>query len=240
MQTINIAVIGISGKMGKTLLSELKNHPEFNLVGGINKSLKMDIAIPIYPSIKELLKNITPDVIIDFSTPASLATIPANSQLPLVIGTTGYTKKDFALLKKLAKTRPIFYSANFSLGIAILRTIARQITAFLPSFQTEIIEAHHKNKKDKPSGTALKLLEDVKKNTPIHSIRAGNIIGEHEILFIGDNERLHIKHEALSRDIFAQGALMAAHFILNKQKGLYFMEDLLKEINTAAFQDVHV
>jgi len=226
MAAIDIVIVGITGRMGKTLINEIGKQKDFNLLGGV--SLKYTLPdLKIYSSVTDLLKVLKPQVIIDFSSPNILDSFMKTPSIPLVIGTTGYTEKEFSSLYELSKTRPVFYSANFSLAVAIMKKTAGQIAKNLPLFTTEIIESHHKTKKDKPSGTALKLAEELKKDTPIHSIRAGKIIGEHEVLFIGDEERLSLKHEAFSRNIFAQGALTAAKFIIFKKNGLYFMEDLL-------------
>lgn len=199
---IQIGLIGAEGRLGRMIASM---HP----------------TIPILRHTSRL--NLSCDVLIDVSSPLALSE-NLSAKKPIVIGTTG--QLDRALLEKTAKHLPIFYAPNFSLGVAILKKICAEVGRFFPA-DIDIIEAHHKEKKDAPSGTALMLAEELP-NSCIHSIRAGKIFGEHTVQFTTGQERLTFKHEALSREAYAKGAIMAAHYIYNKPAGLYTMDDLLK------------
>ncbi len=219
---IFVFFIGNTGKMAKEIF-KIAKMSEIEIVGGINSKEEKDI--------KEMDKV---DVIIDFSHSSSLEKslkLAADHKKPLVIGTTGYTDLDFEKIKDASKKIPIFLSSNFSLGISILKELLK-ITAknFRESF-VDIIEKHHIFKKDKPSGTAISLKEEIEKSINnkinIHSIRASNIVGEHIAIFNDTEETIEIKHSAKSRAVFAKGAIKAAKFICNKEPKLYSMNDLL-------------
>lgn len=166
------------------------------------------------------------DVVIDFSSPAALPTL-LEAGKPLVIGTTGYGEAEMKMLQEAAKIIPIFHTSNFSLGIMHVREIVRELSEKTGSQAAiEIIEAHHSTKKDQPSGTALTLLEETGRNVPIHSIRAGDILGDHTVIFGFNGERIEVKHQVHSREPFALGALKAAQFIKTKPPGYYTMKDL--------------
>lgn len=191
------------------------------------------------------------DVLVDFSGPGALAAILAYGRrtgTPLVIATTGYTKEDLAALSEAARTVPVFYSANTSLGVYVLRELARQAARFLGAdADIEIIEKHHNRKKDAPSGTAellARALEETRGDggrtygrhglSPripgeigIHSVRGGTIVGEHTVLYALADETLEITHRGESRRLFAAGALKAAQFMKDRQPGLYGMDDLM-------------
>ena len=196
----------------------------------------------------------TVDCIVDFShhsaTPALLDYAVANN-IPVVLATTGHTEEEKAAITKAAETIPVFFAANFSLGVALLIDTARQVAAAMPEAEIEIIEKHHNQKIDAPSGTALMLGEAVAEGLPyaptsvfdrhavrekrdpheigFSSVRGGTIVGEHEIIFAGHDEIMEIKHTALSREIFAQGAVEAAKFISGVEApGLYDMADMLR------------
>jgi 4-hydroxy-tetrahydrodipicolinate reductase len=173
-------------------------------------------------------------VFLDVSSPAAIEQnleAALSSKKPLVVGTTGHA--DFDLLKKAAESIPLFYSANFSLGIALMRQAAVQFARrFHPLASIGIIEAHHANKKDAPSGTALMLGRAVEESHPakveIQSIRSGQIVGKHELRFQSADEHLVLIHEAQSLNAFAQGAIAAARFLAVQSPGFYTMDDLLK------------
>ncbi|MGM9970515.1 MAG: 4-hydroxy-tetrahydrodipicolinate reductase [Anaeroplasma sp.] len=190
------------------------------------------------------------DVIIDFSNPANLDMIYEyvnETKKPVVFATTGYNEEQIAKINKLASIAPVLRSANFSLGVILLNKLVKEITPILmDTFDIEIIEAHHHNKIDSPSGTAKMLLNSVIEQTNykikagrdgysprdphevgVHSIRGGSIVGEHEVLFCGEDEVLSLKHSAQSKKIFAVGAIKAADWLCDKQPGLYSMEDVL-------------
>ena len=147
-------------------------------------------------------------------------------------GTTGYNEKQTNLIKKLSKFVPVFMASNTSYGVNLLIQLVDLACKKIKNCRIEIIEMHHINKKDAPSGTALSIKKAISDNlncdVPIHSVRGGNIVGEHNVLFMTDNEVISIKHTALSDEVFAEGAVKAAAFLIGKKPNLYTMNDLLK------------
>jgi dihydrodipicolinate reductase len=198
------------------------------------------------------------DVIVDFTSPSSTVLNLAaakKAKVPIVVGTTGLTDEEEGVAKSASRFIPVLLSANMSVGINLLFRIAPEIANLLgEDYNIEIIEAHHNKKKDSPSGTAKtlsrliaeargRLLEKVavygrkgktgerdKKEIGIHAVRAGDIVGDHTVIYAGDNERVEITHRAHSRDVFARGALSAAAFLADKSPGLYSMQDVLKGV----------
>lgn len=162
------------------------------------------------------------DLLIDVSSHEALSE-NLSARKPMVIGTTGHS--DFSLIEEAAKHLPIFYSPNFSLGVALMRKWALEISRKFPA-DIDLIETHHTQKKDSPSGTALYLAQGLP-DVQIHSIRSGKIIGEHTLIFNNGSERLTLSHETHSRDAYARGALAAARFLIGKPPGLYTMDHLL-------------
>lgn len=251
---INVLLVGSNGTMGKQVVSELENNQEFHLVAGVESLFKQQPATnyPIYERIKDV-SNIA-DIVIDFSHPSLLSDILSygmTTNTPLVLCTTGYTKKDIESMEQASKKIPIFHSANMSMGVNLLIELVKLSAAFLgEEFDIEIIEKHHNKKIDAPSGTALLLAQEINKSQNnrfnycfgrseteqkrnpneigIHAVRGGNIVGEHHILFAGEDETLTISHSAFSKKIFVKGALKAALFLIDKSNGLYTMEDLVK------------
>lgn len=201
---IKIGLIGAEGRLGKAI-----------------KALH-----PIFPITKSTCRlSLDCDVLIDVSSPHALEE-NLSAKKPIVIGTTGHP--DFSPIQEASKHFPIFYAANFSLGVAILQKLSRYIAKQFPS-DIDLIETHHVAKKDAPSGTALQLAKNLP-NAKIHSIRSGNIIGEHTLLFNTPHERITLSHEAHSREAFAKGAILAAQFLFDKEPGLYTMDNLFKEL----------
>jgi len=185
------------------------------------------------------------DVIIDFSHPDMLQTI-IEAEKPSVIATTGYTDEQTEQIKKLAEKVPVVFSANYSLGITVMKRVLSEIAPILEKdFDMELIEAHHNQKLDAPSGTAKMLVDAMdpngeyervygrsgmakrQKEIGVHAIRGGTIAGEHQAIFAGEDEILEITHKAGSRRIFAAGALKAAEFVCGRKPGLYTMDDIL-------------
>ena len=198
---IKIGVIGAQGRLGRAIAA-------------------LAPVMPVARTTKRTGLNC--DVLIDVSSPeALLENLSANK--PIVIGTTGHL--DFTPIEQAAKNVPVFYAPNFSLGIALLRKLALEIAASFPS-DIDLIETHHKKKKDAPSGTALQLAK-LLPGVQIHSIRSGSIIGEHTLIFNNGLESLTLSHETHSRDAYARGALAAARFLIGKPSGLYTMDNLL-------------
>lgn len=220
------SIIGFEGKMGKELRQNAA-HFDIEIVGGVGqKNIK---------NLKSLFKK--SQVALDFSTPSILENILCLAQknaIPLIIGTTGYSAKDFDKMKEASKDIAICYSSNYSMGIALLKAFSSQASKIFNTSSVDIIEKHHILKKDKPSGTALMLSREIQNNLEqeinIHSIRAGSIIGEHSVFFTNENETIEIKHTANRRTVFAIGALKAAKIIVNKKTGLYSFDDLFGDL----------
>lgn len=194
--------------------------------------------------------NVTADCLVDFShhscTEKMLAWAVKNG-IPTVIATTGQTDEEKQMILEASKKIPVFFAANYSLGIALLAEMARKVAAAMPEAEIEIIEKHHDRKLDAPSGTALALAEAIREVRPaanlvkgragmgkrqpddigIHAIRMGNIVGEHEIMIGTPNQTITLKHEAHDRALFAEGALAAAEFLMKQNAGLYDMKSLV-------------
>jgi len=257
---LRIIVCGALGRMGKEVISKISQRKDIELVGAIESSKHPLLGKEIGDGIKvssELEDVIKKDsVIIEFTTPSATLEhlrIAKKKKIPLVIGTTGFKEEEYEKIKKASDTIPIILSPNMSIGINLLYNIVKQITRTLgENFDKEIVEIHHRNKRDAPSGTAQKIAQiiaeaegkslsevgvygrkGVKKETRskeeigIHAIRGGSVVGEHTVLFAGEEERLEITHKAESRGIFAQGAILAAKFLAEKKRGLYDLQDVL-------------
>ncbi|MGE5197574.1 MAG: 4-hydroxy-tetrahydrodipicolinate reductase, partial [Deltaproteobacteria bacterium] len=176
------------------------------------------------------------DVFVDFTTPeASQANLDyvARYKKALVLGTTGFSNEQLNKIEEVSKVVPIVFSPNMSVGVNVLFSVLPEIAARLgPDYGIEIVEAHHRAKKDAPSGTAKKmgqiLADTTRREIPTHAVRLGDIVGDHTVIFCGNSERIEIKHQAHSRDLFAVGALKAAKWIAGKTPGLYSMQDVLK------------
>lgn len=247
-----IILSGCNGAMGKVTSHCISERSDFEVVAGIDRRKNSGQSYPVYQSADEIGKRA--DVLIDFSNPTlldSLLKYGKGTKTPLVLCTTGYSDEQVRAMEAAAQEIPIFYSRNMSMGINLLIELARKAERVLGSgFDVEVIEAHHNQKIDAPSGTALMIADAVadesgrqmeyvydrharkEKRTAgeigIHSIRGGSIVGEHKVMFAGPNEVLTITHSAQSKDIFAAGALNAANFLLSKASGLYTMKDLMQ------------
>ena len=244
---MNILLNGICGFMGREVVKLCdKGYRGAQLLLGVDAMGDGDV----YTSFDQITSTDGVDCIIDFShhsLTASLLDFAVESRLPLVLCTTGHTEDEIALIKEAAKHIPLFYSGNMSVGIALLIELAKTTAAAFPEAEIEIIEKHHDRKIDAPSGTALMLAKAVcevrpdayancgrsghGKRTPeeigIHSIRMGNIVGEHEIIIGTGTQTITLKHEAHDRALFAEGAIAAADFLINMEAGLYDMKDML-------------
>lgn len=214
---IHTAIFGAGGRMGGLIRSAADEDIEIVQLFDQGSSLQLDPEV---------------DVLVDFSLPAawdSLDVLLQNSRAALVSGTTGLHERQLGLLEKWSSERPVFYSSNMSIGVYVLDKLMKQAELLLDgSFDRELIEFHHRGKLDSPSGTALSLLGNWPENTPAHSIRGGDITGEHHLHYMGQGERLVFSHIATDRKIFANGAIRAVKFISRKsQPGLYGMGDML-------------
>lgn len=221
--TIVIYISGITGKVGSRLAQMIAQEPGFKLFGGYSKSKG---------EILNSSKLDAYDLIIDFSSKEGLYSILQKAlaaKKPLVTGTTGLKDAEIDYLKECSKTIPILHSNNFSPGIALLREAMQKIALLFPA-EIEIEEKHHIHKKDSPSGTALILKKDLEKtgknDINIKSIREGEIIGEHKVLFSGKEEKIILEHIATSRDLFCRGALLAAKFLYGKKPKLYSFQEV--------------
>ena len=248
---MKIWISGACGHMGRAV-AEMAAADGIEVLGGIDRAGD-HAAFPVYRDFASLPAG--GDAVIDFSVPAALTDLLAwceSEKLPAVICTTGFTPEQVERIREASARIPIFRSGNMSLGIALIRKLAREAAAVLGErFDIEIVEAHHRRKVDAPSGTALMLYDAVKnargtdapcvmgragrdsKRSPgeigLHAIRGGTVVGEHEVLFLGESERISIRHSAESRSVFAAGALRAAAFLVGKAPGLYDMDDLLAD-----------
>lgn len=230
---IKVVVSGACGKMGKMVIRLLQEEEDMTLLGGIEREGHPLIGKEGISSKIEEFKHA--DVIIDFSSPkGSLKNLEfANSnQIPIVIGTTGFSKEEIDKINSLPLKIPCLLSPNMSIGVNIMYKIVRDVAKLLSDYDINIIESHHREKKDSPSGTAIKLgqiISEYKKNKiETLSIRAGDIVGEHSVIFCGMGERLEITHKAHTREIFARGAIKGAKWIINQKPGLYSMQDFLQ------------
>ena len=220
---VRVLLIGAAGRMGKTVFDLAQSDREVEIVG------QCDLG----DSIESAIKNC--DVAIDFSQAGSIDEIClAASQhgKSLVIGTTGHSQQQRKTIEDTAHSVAIVWASNFSVGVNVLFWLTRKAAELLSSdFSPEIVETHHKMKKDAPSGTAKTLAEILKavrnSEIPIQSIREGDVVGEHTVIFEGPGERLELTHRAANRGIFALGALRAAKWISNKPPGLYSMQHVL-------------
>lgn len=249
----DLIISGCCGTMGKVLSNCIEEKEDCRVVAGID--LRTDPALP-YPVFKQPGDvDVDADVLIDFSNPALLTPLLGygrKTKTPLVLCTTGYDKNQVAELEQASREVPIFYSRNMSIGVNLMIELCKTAARVLGGdFDIEVIEMHHNRKIDAPSGTALMLADAVgsemekapqyiydrhsqrrkrrRDEIGIHSIRGGTIVGEHEVIFAGQQELLTISHSAQSKEIFARGAVNAAVFLSSKVKGLYNMSDLLKQ-----------
>jgi 4-hydroxy-tetrahydrodipicolinate reductase len=222
---VRVLLVGSNGRMGKTIVDLAKTDPKIEIVA------QCDLGDAIEPAVKNS------DVVIDFSQAGAIEEIcraALQHRQSLVIGTTGHSPEQRRTIEKAAESLPIVFASNFSVGVNVLFALTRRAGEILgPEFAAEISETHHRMKKDAPSGTAKTLAEILKQarktndEIPTESIREGDVVGDHTVIFSGPGERLELTHRARSREIFARGALRAAEWIAGKSPGLYSMQDVL-------------
>jgi 4-hydroxy-tetrahydrodipicolinate reductase len=220
---VRVMLIGAAGRMGKTVRELAQNDPNIQIAE------LCDLGDSIEPAMKNC------DVTIDFSQADSIDEVCRSAQQygkSLVIGTTGHSQQQRKTIEETAHSIPIILASNFSVGVNVLFWLTQKAAELLGSdFNAEIVETHHQMKKDAPSGTAKTLAEILKSvrssEISIQSIREGDVVGEHTVVFAGPGERLELMHRAASREIFARGALRAAKWIVDKRPGLYSMQDVL-------------
>lgn len=245
---MRILLSGIGGHMGREVVKLIEADPSLSLAGGVDAFMTEPCSVPCA---KDFASAVTDaDCIIDFSHHSltkELTEFAVAHRLPLVLATTGQTEEEKTMIRDASGKIPLFFAANYSLGIALLTDLAKKAAAVMGDAEIEIVEAHHDRKLDAPSGTALAIadaLHEVRpgavdhcgrsgqgKRTPeeigIHAIRMGNIVGMHEVIIGTQNQTITLKHEAHSRALFAEGALAAAKFIAGKPAGLYNMQSML-------------
>ena len=237
-----IVIQGIGGRMGHVLCDMIAQREDCCVVAGIDVKDGEQNGIPVYDSLEKL--NGKGDVVIDFSSPAAVEkALPycEAHKLPIVVCTTGLSEELQLKVVQLSRTVPVFKSANMSMGINVLSELCKRASAILGvNYDVEIVEQHHHNKLDAPSGTALMLADASNRSSVrqkrdpkeigISSVRGGSIVGDHEVLFCGPDEVITLKHTAYSRSIFANGAINAAVYLAKKEPGLYNMGDLIASI----------
>ena len=252
---INTVIIGYNGYMGRVLEALVINDPAMRLIAGVDITTNSSGNCPVYSSIDNFPDKA--DVIIDFSNSSSLSSLlkyGCENSTPLVLCTTGYSPEQLDAINSAGEHIAVFRSGNMSVGINLLAELIKRACAVLgESFDIEIVESHHRRKVDAPSGTAIMLADAAASTLPykpeyiyerqslraqrdsshigISSIRGGTIVGEHDVIFAGQDEVITLKHSAASRDVFAAGALRAAKFIVSIGKpGVYNMDNLLSSI----------
>ena len=249
----NIAICGACGKMGRVINDIISNRDDCTVVAGVDIIAEQYGDFPVVAKISDL--PVKPDVMIDFSHPSLLDDLLdycVTNGVAAVIATTGYSSDQIEKIQKVSNSIPVFFTFNMSLGINLLADLAQRATKVLGGqFDIEIVEKHHNQKIDAPSGTAIMLANAIneeadnsynyvydrhsvrakrtKNEIGMHAIRGGTIVGEHEIIFAGRDEVVTLKHEAYSKSVFAVGSVNAAVFLKGKEAGLYAMSDLLKE-----------
>lgn len=252
---MKVILSGAAGHMGRVVADCAAAADDVAVVAGLDQRADAAGAFPIYADFDACTEDA--DVIIDFSHFSAFPRVIAFAEkrlLPLVIATTGLTAEDEACIAEKAELFPIFKTANMSLGVNVIANVLRNISGILaPGFDIEIVEKHHNRKADAPSGTAILLADAANagieaaggapkrytygrngrdcRRMPdelgIHAVRGGTIAGEHTVLYAGDDELIEIRHTALSRKIFGNGALAAARFLVTKSNGLYDMRDVI-------------
>ena len=235
---IKLGIAGVCGKMGRRIFGLASLDREFEL----NLALEKKGTPMIGREMGKLKISSSPDglflidVLIDFTTPEATENnldYVARYKKAVVLGTTGLSAEQIKKVEEVSKVVPVVFSPNMAVGVNVLFKTLPEIAKNLGhDYNVEIVEAHHKQKKDAPSGTAKKISQILTEATgnqiPIHAIRLGDIVGDHTIIFCGNSERIEIKHQAHSRDLFALGALKAAKWVFNKPAGLYSMQDVLR------------
>ncbi len=248
---INILLSGCNGNMGHVITSVSDKFQQLKIAAGYDINTEKYCYYNIYDNPEKCTEKL--DVCIDFSHPAAFGIILGyckSNKIPLVMATTGLSKEQLMELENASSNMPVFFSANMSLGINMLVRLVKQAAKKLhENFDIEIIEKHHNQKIDAPSGTAFYIANSIneeldqkyqyvfdrhsyrkkraKDEIGIHAVRGGTIAGEHSVIFAGNDEILEINHSAISKEIFAIGALKAAIYLHDKKPGMYSMDDLL-------------
>ena len=248
---VKILINGALGRMGRKVAEAVESFSDATVLCGVDV-VEKDLGFKVYDSFSKVTEK--PDVIIDFSSPVCTPNVleyAVSNGVPAVLCSTGYTAEDIEKINDASKKVAIFRSANMSLGVNAIISLVKSAAKILYGFDIEIIEKHHNQKVDAPSGTALMLADGIKEvqqekyytygrqgkvgkrdtnEIGIHAVRGGNIVGEHEVLFAGENETVSITHTSTDRSVLAFGAVKAGIYIANKGAGLYDMDGLIKEL----------
>ncbi len=253
---IRVALTGAKGRMGMLIIDEIRKLPDLGLVAafdivGIGDPVIGDVCISDAREIRRILKSSRPDVLIDFTIPAAAVEnvhAAAEQGVALVVGTTGFSPEQLSEIEAAIKNAgiPAVISPNFSVGVNVFWKLVELAAHSLSDYDVEVIEAHHRRKKDAPSGTAVKTVDILRRclgiddvcygregmstrgrEIGVHAVRAGDIVGDHTVLFAGPGERIEIKHQAHSRSAFATGALRAARWVVTAPPGVHSMEEVL-------------
>lgn len=247
-----ILLSGCCGRMGKFVAEAVSQRKDCEIVAGIDVIDDSSLGFPVFANYDEV--EVKSDIIIDFSNPALIPSMLAYAEKTntgIVLATTGLSDEQIKEVENASKSVPVFFSYNMSLGVSLLCELSKTAAKVLGNgFDVEIVEAHHNQKVDAPSGTAIMLGNAVKEEMPdayfeydrhskcekrhtneigIHSIRGGTIVGEHEVIFAGADEIIKLSHSARSRAIFANGAVNAAIFLKDKETGMFNMSDLVNQ-----------
>lgn len=253
MEQVKILISGANGKMGHAVAAAVSGREDCVVSAGVDLYTKQYADFPIFEKLSAVTEK--PDVVIDFSNPAILDDLLDYCMMngvPCVLATTGYNEEQIAKIRKAANSIPVFFSFNMSLGINLLVQLAKKAVSILGGqFDIEIVEKHHNQKIDAPSGTAIMLADAINdeldnqyhyvydrhskrqkreaKEIGMHAIRGGTIVGEHDIIFAGHDEVITLSHSAASKEVFAVGAVNAAVFLAKQDAGMYDMSQLMAQ-----------
>lgn len=248
----NIILSGCNGKMGQVISRLASERDDVSIAFGFDINTESKFGYPVYNSFENVAEK--GDVVIDFSHPACFDAVTAfckNTNTPLVMATTGLSEEQNKALDDLSKVVPVFKTANMSLGVNLIVNLVKKAAQILEdNFDIEIVEKHHNQKIDAPSGTALMIADEIssvlsetpeyvydrhsvrkkrgKKEIGLHAVRGGTIVGEHEVIFAGNDEIIEIKHTAMSKEVFAVGSIKAAIYIKDMFPGMYSMKNIME------------
>ncbi|PKL64163.1 MAG: 4-hydroxy-tetrahydrodipicolinate reductase [Methanomicrobiales archaeon HGW-Methanomicrobiales-3] len=249
---IKVVICGASGRMGQTLGRMVHEAPDMELVGGINLKPSTFFGAEIVEAkdADALIKRTGADVVIDFTVASAVVgnvQVAARNNCALIVGTTGISPEQRAEIEKAILTHvPAVITTNFSIGVAIFQQLVRESARLLKEYDIEVIEAHHRNKLDAPSGTAKTILQIIEEEAGtreklygregmkkreneigVHVIRGGDIVGDHKVMYSKNFETIELSHRAYDRSVFASGAIQAARWVVGKKPGIYDMNDVL-------------
>ena len=250
---IRVLMHGCNGKMGRMITDLIRDDERMEIVAGVDMYTGVDNAYPVFENIEEC--NVKSDVVIDFSNSAAvdgLLDYCVNNEIPVVLCTTGLSEEQLKRVKEASEKTAVLKSANMSLGINLLMKVLKEASGVLAKagYDIELVERHHNQKVDAPSGTAIALADSINealdneytyvydrssvrqkrdpKEIGISAVRGGTIVGDHEVIFAGLDEVVEFKHRAYSRSVFGKGAVEAAAYLAGKKPGMYGMDDVIQ------------